>query len=347
MTRLLSVFLLQFIYVCIASAQGLSLETDDHWRTFRLQAKPSVTGDSCLVFVSNRYIHKDSLRFVDEHLDTASLKYFVLDKRDGRWNVYQAGCLDEAMRYLPRRKDIVVYAEGMGKTFTGNVYRAQLMSRQYDVNVVMFDYASINTTYKPSKNFRYARANAAASAGQYLSLLKELREARLQQAPWIAGVKVTAFYHSMGNIILEKMMQQHDVDAVNDTAFIDNLVLNAACVPQKGHAAWVERIRFAQHIYVHYNRTDLQLKGAHLLTMRRQLGEKISRRRASNALYVNFHELVGWQHSYFMNFPHNTKFKLSAAMTAYFGQLLTGQRLTAWQAGHMLANVPVADDTSN
>lgn len=314
--------------IVTARAQSAAYNSNEHWEQFLLQPpamQTPVKSDTCLVFVSNRYIHPDSLRFADEFLDTTSLKYFFLAKTAGKWNVYQAPSLADAMEHMPRGKDIVVYAEGMGKIFPANVARAKLMAAQYNVNVIMFDYASINNTYKPSKNFRFARQNARLSAGQYLVLMKELQAAREARAQWIEGARLTTFYHSMGNIILEQMVQHHNISGLNETPFIDNLVINAACVPVKGHAEWVSRIRFAKQVYVHYNRTDLQLKGAHLLMMKKQLGEKVKKRaRAENAVYVNFHSMVGWQHSYFMNFPYN-EFKLSPAMVAYFKRLFNGQ----------------------
>lgn len=327
---------LLLLHIATAQAQLANYNSNEYWSQFvfeRTAMKPLVTGDTCLVFVSNRFIHPDSLRFVDEYVDTTSLKYFFLEKLDGKWKVFQAPSLAEAMELLPHKKDIVVYAEGMGKIFTSNVYRAQLMSRQYDVNVVMFDYSSINTTYKPSKNFRVARMNARLSAGQYLLMLQEFQKARQENRPWITGVKLTTFYHSMGNIILEQMVQHHDISTINKTPFVDNLVINAACVPQRQHAKWVEQIRFAKQVYVHYNRTDLQLKGAHLLTFKKQLGEKVNRnRRADNAVYINFHDMVGWQHSYFMNFPYNVKFKLTPAMSDYFSRLFNGQGISSHEA---------------
>lgn len=326
--------------VAAARAQAPLYNSNESWARFSLQPadlEPLVYSDTCLVFVSNRYIHPQSLRFVDEYLDTASLKYFFLEKIDGKWNVYRENTLREAMEHLPQKKDIVVYAEGMGKIFTANVERAQLMSGQYNVNVIMFDYASINSTYKPSKNFRFARNNARLSAMQYFSLLRELKDAKQRQDAWISGAKLTTFYHSMGNIILEQMMRLQNIGDINDTPFVDNLVINAACVPSKKHAEWVEQIRFAKQVYVHYNRRDLQLKGAHLLTLRKQLGEKSNKkRRADNAVYINFHDMVGWQHSYFMNFPYN-EFKLSPSMVAYFSRLFNGQGISSNEATTLLA----------
>lgn len=322
-----------------AGAQSTGYNSAAHWSNFSFQsvaARPDTVGDTCLVFVSNRHVMADSLRFVDESLDTAALKYFFLQKQQGKWKVYKASSLDEAMGNLPVRKDIVVYAEGMGKVFTANVERARLMSAQYNVNVVMFDYASINTTYKPAKNFRFARENARMSAAHYLSLLKELRRARMDNATWISGLKLSTFYHSMGNIILEKMITEHDISSINDTAFIDNLVINAACVPMRQHREWLEKIQFAKQVYIHYNHTDLQLKGAHLLTMKRQLGEKVpEKRRAAHAIYVNFHDIAGFRHSYFMNFPY-IEYKLTPEMIRYFSRLFTGQGISPQEVTALL-----------
>lgn len=136
-------------------------------------------------------------------------------------------------------------------------------------------------------------------------------------------MKISTFYHSMGNIILMEMMKQQRYEELNGEPFIDNLVINAACVPRKNHKEWVEHIRFAKKIYIHYNRKDLQLKGAHLITLTAQLGEKVRKNRADNATYVNFHDQAGRQHSYFLNFPQN-EYRMTDAMKEYFAQLFAG-----------------------
>lgn len=333
------VFILMMVMAnTFVSAQSIDFNSVASWSQFTLQAGnelPASEQDTCLVFVSNRHVLPDSLRFVDEFVDTTALKYFFLEKKEGKWKVYQEPTLGDAMERLPIKRDIVLYAEGMGKIFTANVMRAQLMSTQYDVNVVMFDYASINTTYKPSKNFRFAMENAALSAGQYYNLLLEIQQARKLEAPWISGVRFTTFNHSMGNIIVRQMMLTQDVARLNDFPFIDNLVLNAACVPQKDHAEWVSKINFAHHIYIHHNKKDFQLKGAHLLTMRKQLGEKIRDDKAPNATYVNFKEAVRYKHTYFMNFPQN-EYRIPTALVTYFSRLLRGEEITSSAAASLL-----------
>lgn len=308
-----------------AQAQLSHYNSEAYWANFCFQTdcvKPSLT-DTCLVFVSNRHLYKDSLRFVDEFVDTAGLKYFFLQKSAGKWNVFQVPTLSDAMHLMPGKRDIVVYAEGMGKIFTTNVQRALLMRSQYNVNVIMFDYASINTTYRPSKNFKFARSNARISAPHYFRLLKTIQQARRENEDWITHVKVSTFCHSMGNIIFREMMKHQPYEELNNEPFIDNVVLNAACVPSKGHNEWVEKIRFANKIYIHYNRSDWQLKGAHLLTLTPQLGEKLKGPRAANASYINFRDQVGSQHSYFLNFPQN-EYRMTQAMRDYFVQLFSG-----------------------
>jgi hypothetical protein len=321
------VILLLLAFSSVAHAQLSFYNSDAYWSNFCLKntcAQPSVN-DTCLVFVSNRHLQPDSLRFVDEYVDTAGLKYFFLQRREGKWNVFQAPTLEEAMELLPEKRDIVVYTEGMGKIFTSNVERALLMRSQYNVNVIMFDYSSINTTYKASKNFTFARRNARNSAPHYFQLLKTLQLARKNDEYWVQHVKISTFYHSMGNIIMRQMMKHEPFEELNQTPFIDNLVLNAACVPSRNHKQWVENIKFAKHVYIHYSRTDWQLKGAHVLTFASQLGEKAgpARYRASNATYVNFHEQGQWQHSYFLNFPYND-YRMTDAMKEYFAKIFTG-----------------------
>lgn len=311
-----------------AAAQRVPYNSDASWSAFAVQdtvPQPGA-GDTCLVFVSNRHFLQDSLRFLDELIDTARVHYFFLRRQGPQWQVFQTNSLSDAMEMFPGHRDIVVYAEGMGKIFTNNVERASLMTEQYGVNVVMFDYASINNDYRPSRNFKFARANAALSSKQYFALLKDFQAARDAHADWIAGAKLTLFFHSMGNIILRNMMlTQHFAD-LNAQPFVDNVLINAACVPQRHHAEWVEHIRFAGNVFIHYNRHDIQLKGAHLLTFQDQLGEVVHQH-AGNAHYINFHDYVGWKHSYFLNFP-NSKFQLTDGMKLYFNQVFKGNTAT-------------------
>jgi hypothetical protein len=315
------------------SAQTPDYNSDGWWGRFHLQpeGKPIPRmhpTDSCLVFVTNRHLQRGNIRFVDEFVDTGSLKYFLLQKKGEEWNVYQVDSLGAAMQALPQREDVVIYAEGMGKIFTANVDRALLMRAQYPVNVIMFDYASINSTYRPSKNFRFARANAALSAPEYLKLMQEVQRAKTREDSWTTGIRITAFFHSMGNIIMREMMLTQNYAALNTQPFLDNLILNAACVPQKKHKKWVEQIRFANKVYIDYNKSDWQLKGAHFITFAKQLGERPRRPRANNAVYIDFKDQAHRQHSYFLNFPQND-YRMTPAMKEYFSAVFDGHGAVA------------------
>ena len=78
------------------------------------------------------------------------------------------------------------------------------------------------------------------------------------------------------------------------------IFLNAPCVPQRHHKQWLDQIHFAQHIYVHYNPKDHVLAGAHLISLTRQLGEKLHRPLSSRAMYINFNTIAGKNHSNFL-----------------------------------------------
>lgn len=324
-------------------AQSPDYNSDAYWANFHLQQAgqplPAMeAGDTCLVFVTNRHLDAGKQHFVDEYVDTAALKYLFLQKRGETWKVFQVDSLTAAMRLLPEKRDIVIYAEGMGKIFTMNVERALLMRSQYHVNVVMFDYASINTTYKPSRNFRFARANARLSAPGYEQLLKQVQTARIAHENWSNGIQITAFFHSMGNIILRQMMLHQQYAMLNAHPFLDNVVINAACVPQRHHRSWVEQIRYGKHVYIHYNQSDWQLKGAHFLTFAPQLGEKAKQPRAKNAVYIDFRDQARRQHSYFLNFPRND-YRMTAAMKDYFSELFNG---SGAEAPPMLSNKTIS-----
>jgi hypothetical protein len=92
---------------------------------------------------------------------------------------------------------------------------------------------------------------------------------------------------------------------LNDKLFV-NVIINAAAVEQEGHNLWVEQINFSERIYINSNDDDMSLSGLRFLTkLGRQLGESALEPYATNAIYVNFTDAVGFpgsmgpSHSYY------------------------------------------------
>lgn len=108
--------------------------------------------------------------------------------------------------------------------------------------------------------------------------------------------------------------------------FIDNVIFNAACVNRKNHHRWIHQIDFAKTIFINYNPDDRKLGGAMLISGNRKLGSKPKHPFDRTAHYMNFHDAVGNNHSYFLNIPGRT-FVMSESIRDYYQHLLQGKAL--------------------
>ncbi len=307
------------LVLCLISlfsmAQAEEFNTDEVWKTFRFNGAPVSDAvkqqyaekpcDSCLIMISNRKLQKDSLRFMSEYREAGRLYFFLLVPEAGQWQAHRYKKLEDAINDLSAMRhsqDWVVYAEGMGKIFTSNADRAQRMSALYDVNVLMFDYPSITTTLSQRKNFKFAEENSKTSVTEFYRALTEIRriKTREKESP-LATQHVSIFMHSMGNNLLKELVKNGTVNALNKPMWADNLILNAACINQKGHAKMLEQVKFASHIIVNSNPNDKILKGASVLTMSKQLGNTVKAPFCNQATYINFSGISGKEHNYYLD----------------------------------------------
>lgn len=277
--------------------------------------------DTSFLFVSNRTFLPDSLRFATEEIDTSVVHYFMIQQEKSDWHIIELNSLQEGISYMPKR-DWVVYSEGMGKLFTGNIERAYLMQQTYGINIILFDYASIHSDFGILKNFNYSLSNSKKSYRQYADLLRQV--AGLKSEGVFGTSRLSVFLHSMGNLMLREMIRDSTLAAV--PRFAENVMLNAACVPRRHHTKWIENIDFAKHILVHYNKADYKLRGAQWITGNYKLGTRPKSPRSPKVSYVDFHEAVGLTHNYFLWIPGRAN-PLSPAIKNYFKAALHGEQI--------------------
>ena len=267
--------------------------------------------DTAIIVVSTRARTKDKVRFMGESRSKDSLNYFFVYAYLGKWHLLPVRNLSQALQYIPNKnKDWVIYAEGMGKIFTSDVDRGMRLSQQYDVNVILLDYPSITTTKKDLGNYRFAIHNARNAHRDFVPVLDTVK--RLHSNNKMGSGDINLFFHSMGNNIVKKIVKKKKLDKINDTKWVNNIILNAPCVYQSGHKNWLGKINFANAIYIHYNPEDKTLSGAHLISFHKQLGEKVRKPVCKKACYINFNTLVGPEHSYFLNLDGRTEIKKAA-----------------------------------
>lgn len=327
--RLLLFFLLLFAIGPDAFAQRHHKPFDFYnsekfWNRLRIDsssgALPITATDTAIVVVSNRGRQPADLRFMTEQRrDT--LSYFVVFSGKGVWQLRETNSLSEALRLLPENdKPWVVYTEGMGKLFTSDLERGMLLSGQYGVNVILLDYPSIRSDKGNLGNYRFAKKSAAAAYKDFVPVLDSIRILH-QESPLLQG-SLNLFFHSMGNKVVRELVLNHKLPVLNQGVWVDNLILNAPCVPQKKHKKWLDQIQFAKEIYVHYNPEDNTLKWARILSLHKQLGDRPRKPLSKKAVYVNFNEACGEGHSSFLNLPGRNP--VSPRVISYYQRLFDG-----------------------
>ncbi|MBS1628617.1 MAG: hypothetical protein JST27_01025 [Bacteroidetes bacterium] len=310
----LRIFLLLFLFPLVSAAQRNTpqyisyFDTDSFWnalvRVPTLAAHEDCRTAPAVVVVSNRKPEPGQIRFMSQDRDGDSLHYFFITTEQGQWHLSGVPDLRRAvtlMRCEPHRRnrDWVVYTEGMGKLFTSDINRAFSMARQYDLNVLLLDYPSIHKGLSSLKNFKFARRNAQLAGSDFLPVLDSML--RFREAGILGEGRLTLFYHSLGNQALRMLAKSASLSRINNKLWVDNLILNAPCVPRRGATRWMSRIAFAKHLYVFYNSHDATLKWARLASFHGILGERPVPPLCKRAQYVNFHLLCGGGHSNFLS----------------------------------------------
>lgn len=277
--------------------------------------------ETAIIVATNRQHADDKLRFMSEYPTENALTYFIVFSQNEKWHVKPYSDISTAVAAFPNNgKDWVIYTEGMGKIFTSELDRGMSMAAQYGVNIIMLDYPSITTTKSRLGNYFFAMKESKASYKYFTPLLDTIRD--LYTTKQMGDGNLSLFFHSMGNNFVREMVRSGKYKLINGDTWVDNLILNAACVQQGGHKKWLDKIKFAANIYVHYNPDDFVLGAAHLLSKHKQLGEKLKAPISTNAHYINFSQLSGQNHSVFLNlYKHE---HVSPETWAHYNTILHG-----------------------
>jgi hypothetical protein len=311
----------------IASAQAnfvYSGYTQCTWEEITLMDSSYKSMDTSLVFVTSRCLQNNPgnpKEFLGTSLDTAgTLHFYTLYFRGNSWKAVPRKTFAQALnRANAHGRDYLVYTEGDGKAFPDAVDRSTRLSRLYDVNIVMFDWPSRVAGYGGIKNVHNTVRNTHLASGPFYSFLLLLQDYRKNHTSEMEHLSM--FFHSMGNAVFKNSME-HRGTAELSAGLIDNMILNAACVPVRGHRKWVGSIGFASHIYVVYNRKDKTLRQASLLFAQGLLGCQLRKPLAPNALYINVHPLAGNNHNSFLIIPLLTQ---QPNLRVFFSTLFHGK----------------------
>ncbi len=254
--------------------------------------------DSCLFVVSTRNYNFSKQEFADYDYDNSSiLKYFAVYFKGNNWTAIPYSSLEELLNLKNDLKDVVVFTEGLGKTFTLGIDRATKLMRIYPVNGIFFDWPTERPYLGPGKNIMKTCKIAPKVAACYGKFLEEFQCYKNEHPQKFQTV--TLLFHSMGNMVLMYNLK-NDLYKNLSPGLVSNVVLNAACVKQRHHQKWIDKLSFAKNIYITINDRDRNLRGARIIFAAHQLGEKIKSRQSKKVHYVNFSEVLDGEHNYFL-----------------------------------------------
>lgn len=301
-------------------------DSDSFWRSVEVIDEDAVVAgrvDTQVALVSNRVFDYRELKFAKEESATAgSLHYFEAFVLQGKWYIKPYQSLSTLLDQMDKNRSLVVYTEGYGKTFIAGLFRAFAMRSQYRVNVLYLDYPSINSGKRRLGNWRFVLKEAHKAGADFAPVLDSLCQYQSGKNNFSA---VTLFYHSMGNLALKEILENDLFFGYNKYAWVDNLVLNAACVPAKGYTEWLSKANFARNILIHYNPEDRTLRGAQLVSGNRKIGVHPGEVLPATVNCVNFNRLVGKGHNYFLNLPFRAPVDQQVAV--YMQKILDGAKV--------------------
>lgn len=254
--------------------------------------------DSCLFVVSTRNYNETKHEFVDYDYDTTgTLKYFAVYYHSNNWVVVPHTSLEELFNLKESFKNLVVFTEGLGKTFTSGIDKATQMMRLYNVDELFFDWPTERPYMKPGKNIKTTCQVAPLVSKSFAAFILEFQTYKTQHAEKFKTT--TLLNHSMGNLLLMYDLQNDYLKTIQSVLF-DNVIVNAACVNQKNHKVWLDKLSFSKNIYLTINDKDRNLRGARILFKARQLGESPQPEFCKNVSYIDFSEVLNIEHNYFL-----------------------------------------------
>lgn len=257
--------------------------------------------DTCLFVISTRNYNDSLKEFVDYDYDTTgTLKYFAVYYKGNNWTAVPYSSLAELLNLKSYYKNLVVFTEGLGKTFTSGVDRATKVMRTYGVDELFFDWPTDRPYMRSGKNIKVTCYVAPKVAVPYVQFLEEFQTYKINHPEKFKVV--TLFFHSMGNLLLMYNLQNDRFKNISPN-LVNTVVLNAACVNQTHHKEWLDKLTFANRIYLTINDKDRNLRGASIIFGDHQLGEKPKKEFCEKAKYVNFSKVLDKEHNYYVMQP--------------------------------------------
>lgn len=277
-------FVLCFFVVTVAGGQELeSLLGFEHYNN------PEI-----LVVTNRLQTNADSLAFYNQVDTNNAIRAFMVTYSDSAFAIVPSTIKGYIRAHDYPGADYVVFVHGDGKTFLHAAVRGLDIQNTYGVQVIVFAWPSRRDDGAVISNFTSSLDNLKVSSGHFDALIDSVDQIRSSYLENNSSAAFTLFLHSLGNEYLPQFVEGSGY--LKSHQPFDNLVINAAAVNSKDHAAWVEKLNIQKQIYINSNAKDVNLNGLRIISAYGYLvGELLLEPVAENAVYVNFTDAIGFK----------------------------------------------------
>jgi len=272
------------------------------WEDISIASEPPPPGGADFLVITNRPFLEDDpdgIMFPNEIAEYRKVTCLLATCREGSWELFPVKDFREGMSHTDQGEDILLFVHGHGKSMPAVLARSSQIREKYGVTLVVFDWPSFNM------NFNKSLSRVRRCGENYYNLLLQLQEYREEMD---TGQRLSMLLHSLGSYFLTHLVVNGNNQYMDEVIF-DNIIMNSPAVRTKEHGVVVSQIRFTDRLYVVYNHNDRVLRGAHLLTSGRMLGNEVMKPLADGATYVDFTCVAGKEHTYFTGY-HEFEFEL-------------------------------------
>jgi hypothetical protein len=257
-----------------------------------------------LIITNRPYIADapDGQIFPNEISEFRKVTYMLAACDGEKWLLNRVNDFMAGITAVDNGRDILLFVHGHGKSFPAVLTRGSQISDKYAVSMILFDWPSFNS------NFNKSLSRVRRCSENYYNLLLQLQEYR--SCYMHPDQHLSMLLHSLGNYFLTHLVVNGNNQYIDEKIF-DNIIMNSAAVRSKEHGRVLSEIGMQENLYVIFNNKDKVLKGAHLLTTGKMLGNVVIQPLAAGATYIDFTLVAGTQHTYFAGY-HQFEFDLPA-----------------------------------
>ncbi len=253
------------------------------------------------LFVVSTYNFGESIQTGVTPLDPKDAIRFVVGQvcDDDSYEVVPATTFGEGAGPLAGTSKMLLFVHGNNVSFSDIFNSIRQMADLYNVPSFYFAWPAKEFNHKMVKNYYASKRNIEESFPQFLQTVDSLSLFARDN-----GIECSVVFHSLGNEFAQLYAGYLAEDPSRVTPFT-NVILSAACVPETGHAEWVDVLagKIANKVYIIRNGKDLTLRSARLfLEGKPLLGESAHKKAESaDAIYVDVKNILKptpWRHDH-------------------------------------------------